>query len=49
LYREEGLSGLYSGLDSKLAQTVLAAAVLFSTKESMMRLSKRLLRRRRRG
>lgn len=49
LYREEGLTGLYSGLDSKLAQTVLAAAVLFSTKESMMRLSKRLLRRRRRG
>jgi adenine nucleotide transporter 17 len=48
LARAEGLGGLYAGLDSKLLQTVLAAAILFSSKESMTGISRHLLRRRRR-
>jgi len=32
LYRA---AGLYRGIDSKLAQTVLAAAILFTTKEKL--------------
>jgi hypothetical protein len=39
-------TGLYSGLDTKLVQTVLAAAILFTTKESITKATRRALRRR---
>jgi hypothetical protein len=42
-------TGLYRGLDTKLAQTVLAAAILFTTKESCTNATRRVLRRRNRA
>ena len=41
--------GLYRGIDSKLAQTVLAAAILFTTKEQLTRATRNALRRASRG
>ncbi len=38
-------AGLYRGLDTKLAQTVLAAAILFTTRESITRATRRALTR----
>jgi adenine nucleotide transporter 17 len=43
LAREEGLSGLYRGLDTKVVQTVLAAAILFTTKEQVTAATRRAL------
>ena len=41
--------GLYRGIDSKLAQTVLAAAILFTTKEKLTSATRSALRRASRG
>lgn len=35
LFRAEGVAGLYRGIDTKLVQTVLTAAIMFSTKEQL--------------
>lgn len=43
--RQEGLPGLYRGLDTKLVQTVLAAAILFTTKEAITKATRRALSR----
>lgn len=43
ILREEGLSGLYSGLASKLLQSVLTAAILFWAKEILVGWSRHLL------
>jgi hypothetical protein len=40
-----GNAGLYRGLDTKLAQTVLAAAILFTTKEKLTVATRRGLAR----
>ena len=44
LCRREGLGGLYAGLQVKAAQTVLAAAILFTTKEKTTQLVNAMLR-----
>ena len=38
-------AGLYRGLDTKLFQTVLAAAILFTTKDTITQATRRALRR----
>ena len=38
-------AGLYRGIDSKLAQTVLAAAILFTTKEKLTAATRSALQR----
>ena len=36
IFREEGLRGLYKGIDAKLAQTVLNAAFMFAFYERIL-------------
>jgi hypothetical protein len=38
-------AGLYRGLDTKLFQTVLAAAILFTTKDTITQATRRAMRR----
>lgn len=46
IYRAEGVAGYYQGLQSKLVQSVLAAALLFMAKEEITTFTRRLLLRR---
>lgn len=38
-------TGLYRGLDTKLFQTVLAAAILFTTKDTITQVTRRAMRK----
>lgn len=41
--QEEGFSGLYRGISSKLLQSILTAAILFASKERIYKMTKSLL------
>lgn len=43
LYRKQGIAGLYKGLEAKLLQTVLTAALMFLAYEKISRFVFRIL------
>jgi adenine nucleotide transporter 17 len=43
IINDEGIAGLYKGLGSKLAQSVLTAAILFWAKESLVDVTREAL------
>ena len=45
IYKSEGIKGFYKGIESKLLQSVLTAALLFGFKEQFYQLAQILLRR----
>ena len=42
IFREEGLSGLYKGVGTKLTQSVLNAAILFVSQRRLYELTKQV-------
>lgn len=42
-YRNDGIAGFYNGLRSKIAQSVLTAAILFVMKEKLLYYTRKLL------
>lgn len=47
MVRHEGVLGFYRGMSTKIVQSVFAAAVLFMTKEELVKLARLLVERRR--